>query len=112
MIICVQVSRRAVEKPRVYYRFDLDRGKDGWCYRSRTSHNSFFHSGKARNWFPNREDWEILYGSKSQEDVDFEIKLLKDCGVIMPVEYIDCKDIWDFYDKIGWNYKAKKWSKK
>lgn len=112
MIICARETLRNQKMPITIYRFELD-PKGGWCYRSRTSHNAFFHSTKGRNWFPNSDwsTWEVLYSSKDQREIDFEVKILKDCGVRLEINYIECESIWDFYKKIGWDYKTKKWSR-
>ena len=84
---------------RTYYRFDLDDGKN-FCYRTRMSFNAFFHSIKDRN-----VSNGFLYHTDRKDSIEKIAKIFDD----YPVNWIDCKNIWEFYQIIGYDYKTKKY---
>lgn len=90
-----------------YFVFDLDDGKP-FCYRSRTSHNAFFHGG-VRNDRPRRNRSASHLYVMDFLDESFAQKWLdEDCDRtgIVP-QHLD--NIWDFYRVIGYDHRKKKW---
>lgn len=82
-----------------YIKFPLDDGKYPICYRSRTSYNSFAHGSKDRNYSPNKKQAKFLYCCRHEEEIREFYKI--------PI--VDVKNIWDFYNLIGYDYKNKKY---
>ena len=91
-----------------WFVFDLDDGKS-FCYRSRTSSNSFFHGRHRRNWKPNPVKPQFLYIKKHIDEFNEEKEIKRGIGVeeVGTTHYL--KNIWEFYKMIGWDYKNKKW---
>lgn len=96
-----------------YIQFDLDDGKP-LCYRSRMSHNAFFHGFKTQR---NRNS-RYLYTYKHLEEHRWTMESwkrtmsqhpeIKDIYGSVPV--VTVKNLWEFYELIGWDYRKKKWS--
>lgn len=81
-----------------YYVFRLpDVGEPGF-YRQVVSYNAFFNSVSCRNWTNRRlfvarrpgGDWAAKYDE-------------------VPDDAIVCADIWDFYERIGFDYRRKRY---
>lgn len=82
-------------------------------YRERISYNWFFHGLKNRN---DNKDKNLFYrvyfnlaferikGLKCKETVEILPKL--EAG-----DFIVCDNLYDFYEKIGWDRKAQKYNK-
>lgn len=97
-----------------YIKFDLDDGKN-FCYRSRTSHDAFFHSTKKRN-----RNGNLLYTSRHEDehqmDIDHWHKTMRkhtdlpDIYTKVPVVHV--KNLWEFYKLIGYDHKTKKFGVK
>lgn len=95
-----------------YIRFDLDDGK-GFCYRSRVSSGAFFHHFKKPR---NRSD-KFLYSSQHLDEFQHYLESwarMKEKHPDLPdiyssVPVVDVKNIWEFYELIGYDYKTKKW---
>jgi len=114
MSIQIVVLEMALDKDashRRYIKFDLDNGKN-FCYRSRVSHDAFFHSIKKRN-----KNKKFLYTSKHEDEHQIDINLwnkmmkqrptLQDIYATVPVVHV--QNLWEFYKLIGYNHKTKKW---
>lgn len=117
MIVASEIKRGG-SIPRRFV-FDIDDGK-GFCYRSRTSSNAFFHSLKQRNWRGGKElnNYDVLYHSQSLQDFQWHVEhfrsALAQVDKPLPEGYdtlIELPNLWEFYKAIGWDYKTKKWSK-
>jgi hypothetical protein len=87
--------------------FDLDDGKS-FCYRCRTSFNTYFHSVKKYNCKSNG----YLYYTKQDIEYDIELASWSKALGFNPhenIQIIELKNIWEFYKLIGYDYKTKKY---
>lgn len=94
-----------------YLKFDLDDGKP-FCYRSRTSSNAFFHGAKEYN-----KSQKFLYIGKHEREHQIMIDVWKKSMAKHPelpdtyssVPVVHIKNLWEFYNLIGYDYKRKKY---
>jgi hypothetical protein len=109
-IVALELNLNVDHTYKRYFKFDLDDGKN-FCYRSRTSHDAFFHSTKKRN----RKE-SLLYTSRHEDEHQLDIahwhtmmkkySNLTDIYAEVPVVHV--KNLWEFYKLIGYDYKTKK----
>jgi len=83
------------------YEFPLDEGKSGCCYRSRTSFNAFFYNSK-KNRFIDKEQ-KLFYHTYSEREYTFHSKGEYQIFKNIPVQ--QCTGVYDFFEKIGYDYK-------
>lgn len=113
--VFTEIDMRSGCKHLRYIRFHLDDNKN-FCYRSRTSINAFAHSMKQRNYYPNVKNAELLYHLQQWDDLVASNELLKKAlggkeTFFDKVPVIDVKNIWEFYELVGYDYKKQKWAK-
>jgi hypothetical protein len=97
---------------RGYIHFDLDDGRE-FCYRSRVSHDAFFHNPRTKR----NRNGRYLYISKHQSEHQIDIDVWNASMERIPgppdmyanVPRIRVKNLWEFYKLIGYDYKRKKW---
>ena len=96
--IVSKVNRQTSEHE-CYYRLTLPTVYDKGFYRSVASYDAFAHSSKGYCWHP-----DYLYCCRRLDEVlDWQLDKMSQVPVI------DCLDVWDFYGKIGWEYKIKRY---
>jgi hypothetical protein len=110
--VVTEIDLQAGYKHRRYIKFDLDDGK-GFCYRSRMTHNAFFHNYKTKR---NQTD-QYLYHAKSEAEHQMTIDVWAESmaentnlpDIYSSVPVVTVKNVWEFYKLIGYDYKTKKW---
>lgn len=102
-------------QPNLVFKFDLDDGKI-FCYRSRVSYNSFAFGGRNNNKPRNRNNKfgkKLIYHCRDENDY----KLTQQSfirtfemygGVYEEPPMVELKNLWQFYNVIGYDYKSKK----
>jgi hypothetical protein len=91
----------------LWYKFPVDRAKyNGFDYRSRTSINAYFYSGKSRNWAPNCKptNYDTLYHATEEFDFNLRCELKEQ-------KLIELESVYDFFKEIGYDYKSKKYKR-
>jgi len=82
----------------------------GLTYRESISYGWFFYGDKRRN-FNDKILYTIVHPSEFEIMKDFPgCKEMLVKGILDRGEDIKCKNLYDFYEKIGYNRKTKKYS--
>lgn len=97
---CPVIDGRQVRK---VFIIPADRG-----YREGVSLNSFFFGRKKRCWKSRVKGAVHLFTLNHEDDWEFHKKFMRDS---VEWEYIPTANLWDFYSKIGYDYKTRKWLK-
>ena len=91
------------------FEFPLD-GEKKFDYRARVSYNSFAHGYKNRK-RENKKKKTIWHFQHKEEYLE-SVKILKrHLPTFVDPKIEKAVDLWDFYNKIGFDYKASKWLK-
>ncbi len=107
--VVLEIDLMTGEWVRTYLLYSTD---SEWKYIDMVSLSCFFESIKRRNRNPNR----LFMLKIAKEELEFYLNpqttiLSKDLVNFLESNTpVVCKDIWDFYRKIGYNYKTKKYS--
>ena len=114
-IVALELDLNGKENHRQYLRtieFDMDGGKP-FCYRGRVSYEAFADVTKKR-YYNKRAG--LTYRMKRKEEYQFDVQLWKrtmarhpDITDIYNVPNIKLNSLWEFYEYIGYDYKAKKY---
>ena len=76
-------------------------------YRESVSLNSFFYGKRQRCWKSRKKGAVHLYTCRHSVEWNLHSKFMADS---VEWEYIPTTGLWDFYNKIGYDYKKKKWT--
>lgn len=95
-----------------YVKYDLDDGKP-FCYRSRTSHNAFFHNHKTNRNQTDRHLYAAKHEVEHQINLDVWAEMMREHpgleDIYSKVPVVEVQNIWEFYELIGYDHKTKRW---
>jgi hypothetical protein len=89
----------------VVYAFPLDAGKN-FCYRSRGSFNAFFYNHKKKRFRDKNRDLRYY----AEDEWSYKNSITGKWAYMQDVPVVDCTSIYDFFEKIGYDYKKGKYT--
>ncbi len=99
------------KKPNIIHSLFMPSFNEPEFYRQTVSLNSFFTGTKKRNWAPDGRLYILSTMIEYEIDKDIAKSTLLKLGVDISIKHsgIVFNGIWDFYSKVGYDRKNKKW---